>query len=88
MHGAWLLNWSRNPSGAMPSMQRTRPNRQTVVIAVIAIGFVAWSASFIYRSSFVAIDGRRYFCLFDDAMISMRYAWNFSHGLGLVWNPG
>jgi hypothetical protein len=21
-------------------------------------------------------------------MISMRYAWNFSHGLGLVWNPG
>ena len=21
-------------------------------------------------------------------MISMRYAWNFSHGQGLVWNPG
>jgi arabinofuranosyltransferase len=21
-------------------------------------------------------------------MISMRYAWNLSHGLGLVWNPG
>jgi arabinofuranosyltransferase len=26
--------------------------------------------------------------LFDDALISMRYAWNFSHGYGLVWNPG
>ena len=26
--------------------------------------------------------------MFDDAMVSMRYAWNFSHGLGLVWNPG
>ena len=25
---------------------------------------------------------------FDDAMISMRYAWNLSHGLGLIWNVG
>ena len=40
------------------------------------------------ESSVVAIDGRRYFGLFDDAMISMRYAWNFSHGQGLVWNAG
>jgi hypothetical protein len=36
----------------------------------------------------VAIDGQRYYSLFDDAMISMRYAWNFAHGLGLVWNAG
>lgn len=61
---------------------------EKAVIAGISIGFVIWGALFIYRSSFIAIDGRRYFCLFDDAMISMRYAWNFSHGLGLVWNPG
>jgi arabinofuranosyltransferase len=47
-----------------------------------------WASLFIYRSSVVAFDGERYFALFDDAMISMRYAWNFSHGLGLVWNPG
>jgi len=51
-------------------------------------GFVAWASLFIYRSSFIGIDGKRYFCLFDDAMISMRYAWNLSHGFGLVWNPG
>jgi arabinofuranosyltransferase len=58
--------------------------------AIVGIGtcFVAWASLFIYKTSFVAIDGRRYFCLFDDAMISMRYAWNLSHGLGLVWNPG
>jgi arabinofuranosyltransferase len=58
--------------------------------AVVSIGtcFVAWASVFIYRSSFVGIDGRRYFSLFDDAMISMRYAWNLSHGWGLVWNPG
>jgi arabinofuranosyltransferase len=36
----------------------------------------------------MSIDGSRSYCLFDDAMISMRYAWNFSHGLGLVWNTG
>src|SRR5215203_4377095 len=66
------------------------PNRklEKFFLAIISIGFVAYSAAFIYRSSFIAIDGNRYFCLFDDAMISMRYAWNFSHGLGLVWNPG
>src|SRR4028118_1360069 len=60
--------------------------------ALATIGFAAcfaiWASLFIYRSSFVGIDGRRYFCLIDDAMISMRYAWNLSHGSGLVWNPG
>ncbi len=61
---------------------------ERIAILVIAISFVVWSAAFIYGSSFVGIDGKRYFSLFDDAMISMRYAWNFSHGLGLVWNPG
>jgi hypothetical protein len=61
---------------------------EKALIIIISIGFAIWSAAFIYRTSFIAIDGKRYFCLFDDAMISMRYAWNFSHGLGLVWNPG
>ncbi len=58
------------------------------IITLFALVFVLWSAVFIYRTSFIAIDGKRYFCLFDDAMISMRYAWNFSHGAGLVWNAG
>ena len=60
----------------------------TFVIFGIGACFIAWASLFIYHSSFVCIDGRRYYCLFDDAMISMRYAWNLSHGLGLVWNPG
>lgn len=54
----------------------------------IGVGFIVWASCFIYRTSFVAIDGARYICLFDDAMVSMRYAWNLSHGMGLVWNPG
>jgi hypothetical protein len=46
-----------------------------------------YASAFIYRTSFV-IDGERYFSLFDDAMVSMRYASNLAHGHGAVWNPG
>lgn len=59
-----------------------------IAVVLIAIMFVLWSLYFIFRTSFIAIDGHRYFSLFDDAMISMRYAWNASHGIGLVFNPG
>ncbi len=41
----------------------------------------------IAQSSFV-FAGRRWFCLFDDAMISMRYAQNLVAGAGLVFNRG
>ncbi|MEN6302352.1 MAG: hypothetical protein ABFD96_06485, partial [Armatimonadia bacterium] len=34
------------------------------------------------------IDGTRYYCLFDDAMISMTYARTLAQGHGLVWYPG
>lgn len=63
-------------------------HRGTLIVVVLALAYVAWSAAFIRESSIVAVDGKRYFNLFDDAMISMRYAWNLSHGQGLVWNPG
>ena len=42
---------------------------------------------FIYRTTF-SINGDTYFTLIDDAMISMRYAKNFSNGFGFVWNVG
>jgi hypothetical protein len=59
-----------------------------ISLLVIAVAYVVWAGIHTYRSSYIAIDGERYFGLFDDAMISMRYAWNFAHGEGLVWNPG
>ena len=62
--------------------------KQNRVPLVLSMLFVGWGLAFIYHSSYAASDGRRYFNLFDDAMISMRYAWNFSHGNGLVWNIG
>ncbi len=57
------------------------------MFAMVVMAFVAYAVLFIYRTSFV-IDGERYFSLFDDAMIAMRYARNLANGYGLVWNPG
>lgn len=51
------------------------------------LAFSLYATAFICRTSSV-IDGVRYFSLFDDAMISMRYARNFAAGHGLIWNPG
>lgn len=44
-----------------------------------------WGSWFIYRTSFV-LAGERYFCLFDDAMISMAYARSVTEGYGLDWS--
>jgi len=49
--------------------------------------YALYAGIFIYKSSFI-IEGTRYFVLFDDAMISMRYARNLADSHGLVWNPG
>ena len=62
--------------------------KQNWPLLLLGLLYGSWALAFIYRSSYVAMDGRLYFNLFDDAMISMRYAWNFSHGRGLVWNAG
>ncbi len=61
-----------------------RPSPTVVVTALVATVF---HSIFVVRASFVVAD-RRVFTLFDDAMISMRYARSFAEGHGLVWNPG
>src|SRR6266542_4914754 len=64
------------------------PSKRRNVLAFVVLLYVIWAVIFVFQLSVVAIDGKRYFNLLDDAMISMRYAWNFSHGYGLVWNVG
>jgi arabinofuranosyltransferase len=59
----------------------------SALLVVLFAAYAVWAASFIGHSS-VPTDTGRYFCLFDDAMISLRHAWNFAHGDGLVFNPG
>lgn len=51
------------------------------------LAYAVYAGLFIYHTSFV-VEGRRYFSLFDDAMVSMRYAKNLAQGFGAVWNPG
>ncbi len=62
--------------------------KENSALLLITLAYILWALAFIFHSSYAASDGRRYFNLFDDAMISMRYAWNFAHGRGLVWNAG
>jgi hypothetical protein len=71
-----------------PGMQpRGRTHAMTAAHWALLTFACVYYAAFILRTSFV-LDGVRHFCLFDDAMISMRYARNLAHGYGLVWNPG
>jgi hypothetical protein len=61
--------------------------RERMLFLLAVAGFLFYAALFIARTSFV-VEGERYFSLFDDAMVSMRYAKNLAQGFGLVWNPG
>jgi hypothetical protein len=55
--------------------------------SLLVLGFLYYAWQYIQATSFV-VEGTRYYVLFDDAMISMRYAYNLAHGNGLVWNVG
>jgi hypothetical protein len=59
------------------------PTARAALAAVLGL-LAAWGGWFIFRTSFL-LDGRRVFCLFDDAMISMTYARNLVEGFGLNW---
>ena len=67
--------------------RRLKANMLDATFVLVVLAYCLYAGLFIYRTSFV-IDGKRFFCLFDDAMVSMRYAKNLAHGFGLVWNPG
>ena len=59
---------------------------RNTLFSLLVLGFLYYAYRYIQASTFV-FEGRQYFALFDDAMISMRYACNLAHGNGLVWNP-
>lgn len=58
-----------------------------LTFVVLLAAFLGYGLEFIERTSF-EVDGEKTYALFDDAMISMQYAKNFSNGYGLVWNAG
>lgn len=61
-------------------------NRTVSILAFFAV--IVLSSVYFYFNKSIIADGTRYYFLFDDAMISMRYAYNFANGDGLVWNVG
>ncbi len=61
---------------------------RTPIRLPLFVGLFVWSFLYLYKSSYLSPDGVRYYSLFDDAMITLRYAWHWVHGYGLVWNPG
>lgn len=60
--------------------------RRNALLGLLLL-YLLYAGAFVFRTSFL-VDGTRHFCLFDDAMISMRYARNLAQGYGPVFNPG
>ena len=58
-----------------------------LVLCALLVVVGAWGLLYVWRTSFLVSD-TRVFSLWDDSMVSMRYARNLAAGHGLVWNPG
>jgi arabinofuranosyltransferase len=71
-------------SHSRKTMSDSSPRILPFGLAVLLFAFSLWAGWFIHRSSF-EVEGTRYYCLFDDAMISMTYARNLDEGRGLEW---
>ena len=65
----------------------TQRHLRNILFGLLVLGYLYYGFQFIQKSVIVT-NGQSYYVLFDDAMISMRYAYNLAHGTGLVWNPG
>ena len=60
-----------------------------IVVCILLLALALFGLrQLIWKDSFIASNGLRYFTVDDDSLISMRYAWNLAHGKGLVWNQG
>jgi arabinofuranosyltransferase len=71
-------------------LKRTIELPRSAGLALVAVGSVGLAGLLlvnVWRNS-VIVEGHRYYALHDDAMISMRYAYNLARGNGLVWSPG
>ncbi|OGF47680.1 MAG: hypothetical protein A2452_03355 [Candidatus Firestonebacteria bacterium RIFOXYC2_FULL_39_67] len=62
-------------------------NKANKMFLMLILVVVFYQICYIFNTSFIA-NNIRYFVLFDDAMISMRFAENLANGNGLVWNKG
>lgn len=69
------------------STARRSPETPKLLWWIVLSAALFFYITFIGRTAFL-VYGEVYFTLFDDAMISMRFARHLAEGYGLVWNPG
>jgi hypothetical protein len=55
------------------------------LLLLLLVAYCAWGLLYIQRTSF-EVGGERVYTLWDDAMISMRYARNLADGRSFTWN--
>lgn len=65
----------------------TSKHLHNLLFALLVAGYIYYGFQYIQKTS-ITVNDQTYYILFDDAMISMRYAYNLAHGQGLVWNAG
>jgi arabinofuranosyltransferase len=65
------------------------PLRQlrNILFGLLVAGYIYCGLQYIQKTAIV-VDGQKYYVLFDDAMSTLRSAYNLAHGHGLVWNAG
>jgi hypothetical protein len=60
---------------------------RNILFGMVVLAYIYYGLQYIQKSA-ITVNNQTYYILFDDAMISMRYAYNLVHGQGLVWNAG
>jgi len=70
-----------------PAAPRPEPPAASHALRWAIAWTVGFGAVFVARAS-TTVDGRRTFTMFDDALVSARYAHELATGHGLVWNAG
>jgi len=65
----------------------TPKHLRNLLFGLLVLGYLYYGFQYIQKTA-ILVNNHTYYVLFDDAMISMRYAYNIAHGHGLVWNPG
>jgi hypothetical protein len=60
---------------------------RNLLFGILVLGYFYYAYRYIEATS-ITVGADKYYILFDDAMISMRYAYNLAQGNGLVWNTG
>ena len=80
---------SATGTAAAPDAARSASRRRLggVALALIIVAQTLAGLAYIERTRLDTGDGDAVYVLWDDAMISMRYARNFAEGHGLLWNP-